>query len=390
MNEHLLSSEVQQFIRCYSEDTDTLAFAGSPFENVATRDLLQQIESRRKIKNKLPRWYDTDGILYPPKLNLEQTSSEETAEYKSRLVSGSIMADISGGYGLDSFFFSKKVLELDYFELNAELKEMAEHNLHVLGRDNINFHATDGLAGISGKRYDIVYADPSRRSDVKGKVYKLSDCVPDIPGNLDKLFAVTDKVLLKTSPMLDLDAGIKALEAVSEIHIVAVKNEVKEVLWLLESGQDSPIKVIAVNLKPNGEQVFSFQFSDIAAVNYSKPLNFLYEPNAAILKSGAFSLIAKQFNLFKLHKHTHLYTSNELIDFPGRRFRVIEIFPYSKKTMRSGITFEKANIATRNFPESVADLRRKWKITEGGDSYIFFVISGNDEKMVLICEKIKR
>ena len=390
MNEHLLSSEVQQFIRSYSEDTDTLAFAGSPFENVTTRELLQQIESRRKIKNKLPRWYNTDDILYPPKLNLEQTSSEETAEYKSRLVSGSIMADISGGYGVDSFFFSKKVSELDYFELNAELKVMAEHNLNVLGRDNINFHATDGLAGISGKRYDIVYADPSRRSEVKGKVYKLSDCVPDIPGNLEKLFAVTDKVLLKTSPMLDLDAGIKALKTVSEIHIVAVKNEVKEVLWLLESGQDSPIKVIAVNLKPNGEQVFSFQFSDIAAVNHSKPLNFLYEPNAAIMKSGAFSLIAKQFNLFKLHKHTHLYTSNELIDFPGRRFRVIEMFPYSKKTMRSGITFEKANIATRNFPESVADLRRKWKITEGGDSYIFFVISGNDEKMVLICEKIKR
>ena len=367
-----------------------MAFAGSPFENVTTRELLQQIESRRKIKNKLPRWYNTDDILYPPKLNLEQTSSEETAEYKSRLVSGSIMADISGGYGVDSFFFSKKVSELDYFELNAELKVMAEHNLNVLGRDNINFHATDGLAGISGKRYDIVYADPSRRSEVKGKVYKLSDCVPDIPGNLEKLFAVTDKVLLKTSPMLDLDAGIKALKTVSEIHIVAVKNEVKEVLWLLESGQDSPIKVIAVNLKPNGEQVFSFQFSDIAAVNHSKPLNFLYEPNAAIMKSGAFSLIAKQFNLFKLHKHTHLYTSNELIDFPGRRFRVIEMFPYSKKTMRSGITFEKANIATRNFPESVADLRRKWKITEGGDSYIFFVISGNDEKMVLICEKIKR
>lgn len=367
-----------------------LAFAGSPFEAISVQELIQQIESRKRIEVKLPLWFATPNIYYPPKLNLEQTSSESTAGYKSNLISGGNMADITGGFGVDAYFFSKKVDRLDHFELNLELAEIAAHNFKVLGCKNCDFYVQDGIKGIVGKRYDLIYLDPSRRSDSKGKVFFLEDCIPNVPDVLPLLFESSERVLVKSSPMLDITAGIRSLPGVAEVHIIAVQNEVKELLWDVRKSYNGAIKIKTINSTKEKNETFDFEYGSTSEVHYGLPMDYLYEPNAAIMKSGSFTLIGKDFALSKLHLNTHLYTSNRLVDFPGRTFKILSVFPYSKKTMHIGITFDQANIATRNFPESVSQLRKKWKIKDGGDRYIFFTTSGTNEKLVLICEKITK
>ena len=188
--------------------------------------------------------------------------------------------------------------------------------------------------------------------------------------------------------MLDISVALKALQYVSQIHIVALQNEVKEVLWKLNKESVNTPEIHTVNITNTGTQKFSFVWGSDAKADYSSPLTYLYEPNAAILKSGAFNKVCQVFDLCKLHKHSHLYTSHELIDFPGRRFTIEKVIPYSKKQMRLGIDFNKANISARNFPETVAKLQEKWKLQQGGNRYLFFTTIENDKKIVLICSKI--
>ncbi|MDG1270522.1 MAG: class I SAM-dependent methyltransferase, partial [Ulvibacter sp.] len=193
---------------------------------------------------------------------------------------------------------------------------------------------------------------------------------------------------VKTSPMLDISVAIKALDSVAQIHIVALQNEVKEVLWTLRKRHTKTPEIHTVNITKAGTQKFTFSWNSPAQINLSTPLKYLYEPNAAIMKSGAFNHMCDAFKLLKLHKHSHLYTSQDLVDFPGRRFKIEKVLPYSKKQMRHSIDFDKANISTRNFPETVAKLQEKWKLQQGGDRYLFFTTIENDKKIVLICSKI--
>lgn len=389
-NPSLLLAEVQDFIRNYPDEITSLAFRGSPFPEVSVQELIQQIDSRNRIKKKLPTWFTTEGIIYPPKINLEQTSSEITATYKASLISGKTLADITGGFGVDAFFFSKKFEKIFHFEWNKDLSEIAEHNFKVFGKTTINCIVSDGLKAIQGKQFDVVFADPSRRDSVKGKVYYLRDCLPNIPEELPKLFDSAPEILIKTSPMLDLNVGIEELQFVQAIHIVSVRNEVKEVLWLLKKEVDSEIKITTINFEKETQQRFDFIWNREATPTFSEPKNYLYEPNVAILKSGAFDLISEEFKLNKLHPHTHLYTNGELINFPGRRFKIIDRIPYQKSEMRKLKIF-KANISVRNFPESVAHIRKKWKIENGGEIYLFFITTvkdNKDKKEVLICKKV--
>ena len=194
--------------------------------------------------------------------------------------------------------------------------------------------------------------------------------------------------MLKTSPMLDISAGLTELNYVYQIHIVAVNNEVKELVWLLKKDTKGEPDIIAINIKDHTSETFNFKWNARELTKYSKPLKYLYEPNAAVLKSGAFDLLPEAYDVTKLHKHTHLYTSDSLKEFPGRRFIIEELVPYSKASLRKSLNFDKANITTRNFPESVADLRKKWKIKDGGDHYLFFTTFENDKKVVLICTKV--
>lgn len=386
-NKSILNTEVQDFIRNFEGEISKLAFSGSPFETVSIQELLQQIESRSRIEKKLPTWFSTRDILYPPKLNLEQTSSEITSEYKASLVKGELIADITGGFGVDSYYFSEKFPEVHHFELNESLSEIVRHNFQVLGR-NIKCFNEDGLKAVLNKKYPVIYADPSRRHDSKGKVFFLKDCQPNIPNNIDEILSNCEVFLLKTSPMLDITVGLNELKDVSEIHIVAVENEVKELLWLLKEGKDSVLKIKTINFTKTELEEFSFNWNETAKADYSLPQEYLYEPNTAILKSGAFDLISEKLNLNKIEVNTHLYTNNHLIDFPGRRFKIEKVVPYNKKEIKLALAFKKANITTRNFPESVATLRKKWKLSDGGNIYLFFTTNLEGKRVMIVCSKV--
>ncbi|WP_317198370.1 THUMP-like domain-containing protein [Aurantibacter crassamenti] len=361
------------------------------FVGVSQKELAQQIESKKKCKKKLPTWFNSVGIYYPKKLNVEQTSSELTALYKSQIVTGNSLVDVTGGFGVDSYFFSKKISEVFHCEIDVELAEIASHNFNILNATNVLSIIQDGISFVkeSKRQFDCIYIDPSRRNDLKGKVFKFEDCSPNIIEHLEILFEKTDTILVKTSPLHDLSLGINELSNVAEIHVIAVNNEVKELLWLLKKDYNGSITIKTINLKKENNQTFDFNFEAEAKAitNLSEPLQYLYEPNAAILKSGAFKLIGEQLSLKKLHEHSHLYTSETLIDFPGRRFLIETILPYNKIAFKK-LNIQKANVTTRNFPDSVMLIRKKLKIQDGGNQYLFFSKILDEKLIILKCKKI--
>lgn len=387
MNQAILNTQVQEFIKNFKGSITKLALSGSPFPNISSLELIQQIESRNAIEKKLPTWFTAQHIYYPPKLNLEQTSSEMTAKYKASLVHGTTIADLTAGFGVDGYYFSKNFTEVSCFEINSELSEISRHNFKTLQIENVSCFAENGLEGIQGIFFDVIYLDPSRRHDSKGRVFYLKDCEPNVTENIPFLFKHCKTILLKTSPMLDITQGFKELSNVSEVHIVAVGNDVKEVLWILKEDDNESPQIKTLNFSIRGIETFEFDWNEKGTAVYSSPKQFLYSPNGALMKSGAYALISEKFGLYKLHTNTHLYTSDTLKDFPGRRFRIDRVVPYSKKDMKHLVQYDKANVATRNFPESVAIIRKKWRIKEGGDTYLFFVTIENDQKVVLVCSK---
>ena len=392
MNKAILKTGAQEFIKNnWNTDTLSVLLKKPLFEGISQKELVEQLEAKKKCKDKLPTWFATEGIYYPRKLSIEQTSSEKAAQYKAVLIHGKTLLDSTGGLGVDSHFFAKKFETVTHCEINEKLSGIAAYNARILGQQNTNFIATDGLRFLQDSRteFDWVYVDPSRRNDRKGKVFRLSDCLPNVPEQLDAIFKKAKSVLLKASPLLDISLGISELQWVKQVHVVAVQNEVKEVLFLMEKGSTTPIEFHSVNLGKEETSHFSFrrEAEKEATVTYGPPLGYLYEPNAAILKAGGFRSVAAAFGMHKLHEHSHLYTSDEEIDFPGRTFRILEVLPYSKKNMRALIGSQ-ANITVRNFPLSVAELRKKHQVKEGGDRYLFFTTDFEGRRILLVCEKI--
>lgn len=391
MNKNILKTGVQSFItKNLNTDTMSVLLKKPIFEGVSQKELVQQLESKKKCQKKLPTWFNTLEIYYPKKIHIEQTSSEVTAQYKAKIIAGKSLIDLTGGFGIDSYFFSQKIASVFHCEIDENLSEIAAHNYKKIGAKNIEIINEDGLAFLEKTTHDFdcVYVDPSRRHDVKGKVFLLSDCLPNIPENLSFIFEKSNHILIKTSPLLDLTSTINELKFVKEIHIVAIANEVKEVLWVLEKEYLGEVCIKTINHKKTHQEKFDFELSKekTAISTYSKPLYYLYEPNAAILKSGAFKTIGEKLGLKKLHKNSHLYTSEELIDFPGRRFKIEAIIPYQKKALQKR-NITKANITTRNFYESVSVIRKKTKIKEGGELYLFFTKDDNDKYIVIKCSK---
>lgn len=388
MNKHLLNKDVQDFIKNQEVDLNRLAFKKSPFVDVSTKELIEQITSRNKIKKKLPTWYNSENILYPPPLNLEQTSSEITAKYKASIISGDSLADITGGFGVDSYYFLEKFKNVTHFEINESLSLLSKHNFEQLDKE-IKVVTGNGLKLIQNKKYDVIYIDPSRRNQQKGKVLFLKDYEPNIIQHLDYLLTIAPVILIKTSPMIDISKGVSDLKNVSEVHIVATQNEVKELLWVLTKESVEETKVIAVNYTNKRTTLFKVNYNKLYTASYSNPKMYLYEPNASILKSGAFNAVSQKYSLNKLAKHSHLYTNDALIDFPGRCFQIKEMVTYTKKEVKKKITGLKANVTTRNFTETVSQLKKKWKISDGGNTYLFFTTLQDRKKVVLICEKTK-
>ena len=390
MNKALLNPEIQQFITDNLKSNITkLILKGSPFKYVSVQELANQIVAKQKSEHKLASWFSTENIYYPPKISIEQTSSEITAAYKNNLVSGNSIIDITGGFGVDCFYFSKKFKEVIHCEINEDLSEIVKHNYQKLQVKNITTFSGDGLEYLKNHKakFDCIYIDPSRRNDLKGKVFLLNDCLPNVPENIDFLFTKTNQILIKNSPILDITSTINELKFVKEIHIIAVNNEVKELLFLLEKEYSDPIKIRTVNIGKKEIQTFNFNYKEAVNSEYSEPLTYLYEPNAAILKSGGFHEISQQLKVFKLQQHSHLYTSDEIIDFPGRTFKIENVLSYDKKKVKKLVVENKANITTRNFPKTVAQIRKETKIKDGGNSYLFFTTHNTNDYIVISCKK---
>ena len=390
MNTAILHTEVQQFITDnLKADITKLILKGSPFDDVSIQELANQIVAKQKSEHKLTSWFQTENIYYPSKINIEQTSSESTANYKSNLVTGTSIIDITGGFGIDCFYFSKHFKDVIHCEINEELSAIVTHNCKQLKITNITTFSGDAIDFLknSEEKFDCIYIDPSRRDDIKGKVFLLEDCVPNVPENMDLLFTKSNQILIKTSPILDISSAINELKFVTEVHVVAINNEVKELLFLLEKDSSKAIQIKTINIGKNETQSFHFKYKESLYSAYSEPLSYLYEPNSAILKSGGFHQITNQLNIEKLHQHSHLYTSKTLQNFPGRVFKIEHTLSYDKKKLKKLLPGNKANITIRNFPKTVAQIRKETKIKEGGTVFIFFTTNFKNELIVLVCSK---
>jgi hypothetical protein len=394
LNFNLLNTEIQSFINNnIDKNISKLALQKNPFTEVEWISILNQIEAKTKAKFKLPTWFSTKNIVYPSKISIEQTSSEKTASYKAKIVTGETLIDLTGGFGVDDYYFAMKLRRVAHCEINQELSNIVKHNFEQLDVKNINCYSGDSL-GILAElktKWDWIYLDPSRRNGAKGKVFMLQECLPNVTENLDLFFDYSKNILIKTAPLLDISAGLAELKNVKTIHIVALENEVKELLWELHKDYSGKINVKTVTILKEKVDVFDFILDDYSqSTAFSLPQKYLYEPNSAIMKSGGFDEVGSFFRLNKLHKHSHLYTNSALITFPGRVFEIETKIPYQKIEMKKFLEGKQANITTRNFPDAVENIRKKWKIKDGGNQYCFFTTDQNDTKIVLICTKINK
>ncbi len=392
MNPAILSPTVQQFLseHALAHPAD-IALRKSPFDTVSAQELAQQVESRQRMRRKLPLWHDTPGIYYPERLSVEQASSALAAAYKSGLVpTGARVMDMTGGFGVDAFFFAKRAETVIHWERNESLARIAEHNAAVLGARNIAFRVGDGLAHLQQQRadaFDVVYVDPSRRV-ANRKVFLLEDAEPDVVDRQGLLLDKARLAIVKTAPMLDVSAALAALHHVREVHVVSVDNECKELLFVLDRAHTGPPLVTAALLGATGTRTFAFRPDEekTAAVDFAPPLRYLYEPDAALLKAGAFRLTAQRFGLAKLHRHTHLYTSASYVaDFAGRTFAITDVIDYGD--FKKGKSPKKGHVAARNFPLTVDALRRRHRIGEDNDTYLFFCTGPADARLVIFASK---
>ncbi|MGV3639712.1 MAG: THUMP-like domain-containing protein [Adhaeribacter sp.] len=387
------AEEIKYLLAHADQDAATLMLQAGRHPHLPVALLVQQIQARQKARYKLPTWFNQILSRYPANLSVEQSSSEQTAAYKASLVSGDTLVDLTGGFGVDSYFFAKKFRQVFYVERQAELCQVASYNAGVLGAGNIHFRHAEARAFLEAfpGPADVIYLDPARRDQANKKVHLLGDCEPDVLALLPLLLTKSRQVLLKTSPMLDIHLALQQLPQVQQVQVVAVDNECKEVLYLLGPGGPAFPPVTAVNLVgENRQQAFSFdqQSEDQATVSYAEAGNFLYEPHAALMKAGGFRSLASYFHLAKLHRNSHLYTSEELVEnFPGRVFRRLATCRYHKKELLAYLPEKKANITVRNFPDTVAQIRVKTGLKEGGNRYLLATTDLHNKPVILVCEK---
>jgi 16S rRNA G966 N2-methylase RsmD len=350
-----------------------------------------QVAALQKIARKVPAWY-REGLIFPPALSMEQASSERTALFKAHLLAGKSMVDLTGGLGVDVWAFAQHFREAVYVEQDEAIWQCAAHNFGTLQLGHVqclHMEATHFLHQ-NTRHFDLVYLDPARRHAHKGKVAQLADCSPNILAIKDLIFQKTDHILLKTAPMLDIHLAIKQLKQVREVWVVAYEGDCREVLYHLErqaSAEPDTIPVHAVSLGRKGEKDQFFDFTPAlernAGVEYGPVSHYLYEPNAAILKSGAFRSFAARYGLQKLHPNTHLYTSVVLVpDIPGRCFEVSGVAKYDRKAVQALVPQRKAHIAARNFPDTPDQLRKKLGLLDGGDVYLFACTDMEGKKVV--------
>jgi THUMP domain-like/Conserved hypothetical protein 95 len=395
----LSSLDVQSFIRLHEfDDIRELVLKHPRIRNVPMALIAEQIVGRKKAKEKLPTYYQTDSIIYPHALNVEQCSSEQTAHFKSTLAETIVVPkesclDLTGGFGVDSFFFSKIFHQVHYVEPDERLLEIARHNHRLLQANSIVHHNLKAEEFLKSTKqfFDFIYIDPSRRDSGNRKVFSFADCEPDITVLVPIILEKTSHLMIKASPLLDLQRGWKSLISVKSIFVIAVENECKEVLFYCEKNFAGEPVIEAIHLsRGNITNKLNFTASSERSATpvYSQPLLYLYEPNAAILKAGAFKTVGTRYDVYKLHPHTHLYTSETLdSNFPGRIFRIIAQLKPDSKTLAGYFPLGKANIMTRNYPLTVKELRNKTRLKEGGDSFLIG-FSGSEKKFLVVAERV--
>ena len=366
-----MGNKIQDFINAnLNTDLHSLLLKKSPFPEVSMQEIVQQIKGR-KVAEKKFSFLNQNDIIFPPNLNLEQASSQNTAEFKAQFFKGKKFIDLTCGFGIDAYFLSQNFKETTLVEQNEALLEVVKHNWKVLGR-NANFinQKLEDFLNENNQKFDLIYLDPARRDNHNRKVFLLEDLSPNLIEIQEKLTELSDEILVKLSPLIDLQHLVSSLQNIAKIWIVAVKNEVKEVLIYLEKTENQP-EISCVNLQSN-EPDFNFYFSEEKAVvvEYTSPQKYLYIANNSVYKSGAFNLISKRYKLSKLHQNTHLYTSERQIGaFSGRIFVVEELSP---KEIKKG---EQYNIITKNYPLKPDEIKKKYKIKDGGEDYLIFCTS---------------
>ncbi len=393
----LQNQDVQRFLSSRSAaDVHTVLLKGKEVGGVPASILANQLHGREIAKEKFPELYRCQSVIYPPGINLEQSSSEATARLKAELLSAHIgpngsIADITGGFGIDSFCFSQKFKMVDYVEPNPELAFIAAHNHGVLGATNIRHTASTAEIFLTepGREWSAIYIDPSRRVNAR-KVVSLKDCEPDVIGLQREIMARAPVLLVKASPMLDLRHSIEQLSRVCRVVVVSVQQECRELLFLCDDQSTEEATITTIHLVPGGREVFEFTLSEekYAEVTFGAVDAFLYEPNPSILKSGAFKLVASRFGLTKLDANTHLYTSPRLVeDFPGRRFVVINRVKSDAASVSRLLPERKANVMVRNYPLGADALKKKLKIKDGGTHFIIGTTALRDP-VLLLAERV--
>jgi 16S rRNA G966 N2-methylase RsmD len=396
----LSSEEVQDYIRKHEfVDDRQLVLREKNILGLPASRIAEQIRGRRKAREKIPLYYKTAGIIYPPSLNLEQSSSESAARYKADVAQGMLgnrstsCVDLAGGFGVDSYFFSLAFRSVHYVDRNLELLQIAQHNHSQLGATNISYHHTSAEEFLSQttEAFDLMYVDPSRRTRANKKVFRFSDCEPDVTDLTRQLLAKARLLVIKASPLIDISIGLTELTKTQGVHIVSVENECKEILFLCDRDFEGQPTIHTVNIQRGARERFSFtKNQELAAqVEFSDPLTYLYEPNASVLKAGAFKLVGMEFHLYKLHPNTHLYTSHELQpDFPGRIFKLLGMVKPDPKQLQSYFKDGKANIMTRNYPLTAEALKKKTKLKDGGQNYLI-AFSSTSKKIVAAARRIR-
>ena len=435
----MMNQSTQDFIRQHQdEDVHKLAFLGSKYPDVDMPFALDQIRGRKMARAKLPRWANIDGIIYPPHISMEQCSSEQTALYKAELaarllnlqnskiceftsesavdsefaknegiyekqqilteneadVNETEFVDLTGGFGVDfSYIAARLGVKSMYVERQAHLCETAKENFKRLGLRNAIVKNGDGVEVLhSLKNLKLIFIDPARRDDLGNKVVSLQDCTPDVTLLQDEMLEKADNVIIKLSPMLDWHRAVSELKHVREVHIISVSNECKELLLVLSAKNEASLRVFCVN----DHQQMSYDESDDSPVSIADAdchdMHYLYEPNASLMKAGCFGVISQRYGLRMLAKNSHLFVSTKeaesVDDFPGRTFRILAVSSFNKKDLKHHLAgIMKANIATRNFPLSVAELRKRLKLKDGGDTYIFATTLSDDSHVLVITNK---
>lgn len=400
---------LRAFIREHaSDDLSRLLLSASRYPDIDVFQAVEQIAARRQIRDKLPAWYRNDTLYFPARIAAEQCSSEQTARYKANLIpSGATVCDLTGGLGIDTYYFSRTAARVLYIERFPAYAEAARHNFARLGAGHISVIEGDSTTLFDTfPGIDIFYIDPARRGEGNRRVFALSDCEPDLTQLLPRLLAKAPRVMAKLSPMADLRLTLDLLPGTIGVHILSVRNECKELIFLIENDRQSsapmefPVShsqpdplITCVNFTVSGkEETFSFTLEEEAAAvaPWATAVgDYLYEPNASILKGGAFKSIAARLRVAKLHASSHLYTSPQPVaDFPGRTFRVEEVIPFHGKNVKNLFrTLPQANLTVRNFPLSTEELRKRLKLKEGGDTYLFATTLADGEKVLIRCVK---